>query len=140
MIRLGLAVGAAVVASLALSPVAKADPAGDLAAARAKWKNRGATSYSYRVEYRAFIPLEPPTLVRVVNGKPRGTPRALRRFDTVEKLFTLAETTIANGGSVSIVYAVNTGIPKFFGVDPIPNAVDDEWTLRITQIRAPRRR
>src|SRR6188472_2463655 len=111
MNRLALAVASVTAASLAWSPVAHADPAGDLAAARAKWTSRGASSYSYRVEYHAFIPLPPPTVVRVVNGKPRGTPKALRRFDTVGELFARAEEAIATGGSVSIVYAANTGVP-----------------------------
>jgi len=140
MSRPPLASAAVTAAALASSPVAHADPASDLAAACAKWKSRGVSSYSYKIEYHAFIPLPPPTVVRVANGKPRGTPKALRRFDTVEELFARAGEAIATGGSVSIVYAANTGVPKSFVVDPNMGAVDDERSLRITQIRAPRGR
>jgi hypothetical protein len=135
--RLALATAAVTAAALAWSPVARADATADLAAARAKWASRDASDYSYRVEYHSFIPVPPPTLVRVVNGRPRATPRALRRFDTAEELFARAEEAIATGGSVRIVYAANTGMPRSFVVDPNAGAIDDEWSLKITEIRAP---
>ena len=73
MNRLALGAVAGVAAFLASNPVAQPIPRAHLAAARAKWASRDAPSYSYRVEYHAFVRPTPSTLVRVINGKPRAT-------------------------------------------------------------------
>jgi hypothetical protein len=139
MKRFVLGAVVAVAAFLASNPVAQADPASDLAAARAKWVSRDAPSYSYRVEYRAFVRPTPPTVVRVVNGKPRATPPALRRLDTVEELFARVEEAITTSGSAKIAYAPITGVPISMVVDGNAMAIDDEWSLKITRIQAPAR-
>jgi hypothetical protein len=140
MNRLALGAAAAVIALLMISPAAVADQASDLAVAKAKWSARGGDDYSYRVEYRAFIPRTPATVVKVVNGKPRSAPEQLRRFDTVEELFALVENTIATAGVSHIRYAPNTGIPISMVVDQAVLSLDDEWSLKIDRIRVPRGR
>jgi hypothetical protein len=139
MNRLVLGAVTGIAAFLAFNPIAQADPAGDLAVARAKWASRDAPSYSYRVEYHAFVRPTPPTLVRVVNGRPRATPPALRRFDTVEELFARVEEAIMTAGSAQVAYAPNTGVPISLVVDANASAIDDEWSLKVTSIHAPRR-
>jgi hypothetical protein len=139
MNRLVLVAATAVAASLATSTVAQADPISDLAVARGKWENRDAQNYSYRVEYRAMIGHTPPTAVRVVKGKPRATPETLRRFDTVEELFTRVEEAITTAQSVQVAYAPNTGVPISLVVDSNVMTIDDEWSLKVTQIKAPKK-
>ena len=79
-----------------------------------------------------------PTTVRVVRGKPRSTPQALRPYDTVRELFALVEDALKTADEVDVSYARNTGIPTSLVVDQIRMAADDEFSIRITRIRAPR--
>jgi hypothetical protein len=141
MHRLTRAALVAAVAAGTLAPAVGANPASDLAVARERWAARDARDYSYRVQVSCFCTpdLRRPTTVRVVRGKPRSTPTAFRPYDTVPELFALVKDALETADEVEVTYAPNTGIPIKLEVDYIRMAADDEISIRITRIRAPRR-
>src|ERR1700754_2430862 len=80
--------------SLAPAPARAADPAADLADARARWQARSAQDYSYRIQMRCNAcvgDLGEAKTVRVLDGKPRTLSAHFRPYDTVEDLFSVVE-------------------------------------------------
>ncbi len=73
--------------------------------------------------------------IRVRDGRPRDTPRRLKAFDTVEELFERIDEELDRGGNPNARYARATGVPRFFDADPAPNAIDDEYAVRVRRIR-----
>ncbi len=136
---LGVAL-ATVIGAGTFAPAAQADPASDLAAARERWAARDARDYSYRLQLLCFCSPDTvkPTTVKVVRGKPRSTPERLRPYDTVRELFAVIEDALKSADEVSVKYARNTGIPTSVDVDRSRMVGDDEFTLKITRIHAPR--
>jgi len=78
--------------------------------------------------------------IRVSDGKPRRTPRSLRRFDTVEELFARVREQIERSTEgLDVRYSARTGVPKDFSADPLPMAIDDEFRVRVRELRITRR-
>ena len=79
--------------------------------------------------------------IRVRDGKPRSTPRSLRRFDTVPELFArIRERDRPRRRSgLDARYAARTGVPRDFSADPLPLAIDDEYTVIVRRLRITRR-
>jgi Family of unknown function (DUF6174) len=128
----------AVAAALVAAAPASADPAQEadqLAKARERWAARDASDYRYRVALACFCVHRSPVTIRVRDGRPRGTPRRLREFDTVEELFARIEEQIDRGGGANARYARRTGVPRQFDADPLPRAVDDEYSVTVRRFR-----
>ena len=70
---------------------------------------------------------------------PRGTPRGLRRFDTMEELFARIGEELRRGGDPDARYAARTGVPRSFDADPMPRAIDDEYGVVVRRVRITRR-
>jgi hypothetical protein len=133
---------AAVFAS-ALAPGAPAAGAEDertaWAKARERWAVQDARDYTYRVRIACFCPDRRFVKIRVRAGKPRGTPRSLRAFDTVEELFARIDEQLRRGGGAQARYAARTGHPRSFSADPMPEAIDDEYGVTVRDLRITRR-
>jgi hypothetical protein len=128
----------AVAAALVAAAPASADPAAEaerLAKARERWAAQGARDYRFRLALSCFCLHRSPVTIHVRDGKPRGTPRWLRRFDTVEELFERIEEQIDRGGGAGARYARRTGVPRRFDADPLPRAVDDEYAVTVRRFR-----
>ena len=74
----------------------------------------------------------------MVDGRPRGTPRRVRDFDTVAELFARIREQIDRGGDANARYARRTGVPRSFDADPLPQAVDDEYYVSVRRFRVTR--
>jgi hypothetical protein len=115
-----------------------ADEATKLAKARERWAAQDAGDYRFRIALACFCLHRSPVTVHVRDGRPRGTPRRLRDFDTVEELFARIEEQIDRGGGAHARYARRTGVPRRFDADPLPRAVDDEYSVTVRRFRLAR--
>ena len=135
--------GAAVAATLLAAAPAAADPEAQLtkwAKARERWAQQGALDYTFRVRLTCFCPRRNAVRIVVRDGKPRGTPRRLRAFDTIPELFALIKEEIDRGTpDLDARYAKVTGAPRSFDADPAPNAIDDEYAVTARKLRITRR-
>jgi hypothetical protein len=125
-------------AAVGAAPAA-ADDITDWAKARERWAVRDAQDYTFRVRVVCFCPRREFVRIVVRDGKPRGTPRRLRAFDTIDELFTHIRKEIDRGGDPDAAYAARTGAPRRFDADPLPNAVDDEYAVTVRKLRITRR-
>ena len=116
-----------------------ADEATKLAKARERWAAQAARDYTYRIRVSCFCPVTDFTTVRVRDGMPRGTPRRLRAFDTIEELFARIGEELDRGGDPDARYRPRTGAPRGFDADPLPRAIDDEYTIAVRRVRITRR-
>ena len=91
-----------------------------------------------RLALSCFCVHHSPVTIRVHDGKPRGTPRRLREFDTVEELFARIDEELGRGGDPGARYARRTGVPRQFDSDPLPQAVDDEYGVTVRRFRVVR--
>jgi hypothetical protein len=117
---------------------ASADPAREaerLAKARERWAAQDARDYRFRIMVSCFCLPRGPVTVHVRDGKPRGTPRRVHEFDTVEELFERIEEQIGRGGGAHARYARRTGVPRRFDADPLPQAIDDEYAVTVRRFR-----
>ena len=113
--------------------------AAKLADARDRWRAQRALDYTFRLRLSCFCLVRDPVKIRVRDGRPRGTPPSLRRFDTVAELFARIEEEIDRGGKqLDVVYG-RTGIPRDFSADPLPRAIDDEYSVTVRRLRITRR-
>ena len=137
------AVAAAFASTLVAAAPAAAAPVDDERTAWAKayerWAVQDARDYTYRVRIACFCPNRSFVKIRVRAGKPRGTPRSLRPFDTVDKLFARIDEQLDRGGGAQARYAQRTGHPRSFSVDPLPNAIDDEYGVTVRDLKITRR-
>jgi len=132
----------AVAAALALAAPAGASAADEttkLAKARERWAAVDARDYTFRIRIACFCPVHDFVTVRVRDGKPRATPRRLRRFDTVEELSARIGEELDRGGDPDARYALRTGVPRTFDADPLPRAIDDEYAVVVRRLRITRR-
>ncbi len=135
-----LTIAAALLLPVAPAAAGPAREAAKLAAARERWSAQHALDYTFRLRLSCFCVLREPVRIRVRDGKPRRTPRALRRFDTVPELFERIQEEIDRGGAgLDARYGVRTGVPKDFSADPIPMAIDDEYSVIVRRLRITRR-
>ena len=107
--------------------------------ARERWSSQHARDYTYRLRLSCFCLPTDPVKIRVRDGKPRGTPRRLRRLDTIEELFARIQEEIAKRTAGLDVRYGPRGVPLDFSADPIPMAIDDEYTVRVRRLRIERR-
>ena len=84
---------------------------------------------------RCFCPDRGFVGIRVRDGRPRGTPRALRDLDTVEELLARIREELDRGGDPDARYTRRRGVPRRFDVDPLPQAIDDEYAVTVRRIR-----
>ncbi len=130
-------------AALALAAPASAAAADDegtrLATARERWAAQDALDYTFRIRITCYCAHRDPVKVRVRDGKPRGTPARLRRFDTIEELFRRVGEELDRGGDPDVRYAARTGAPRSFDADPAPNAIDDEYAVTVRRVKITRR-
>ena len=130
-------------ALLAAAPAAASAPdeATKLAKARERWAAQDALDYTYRVRLTCFCPDRDPVTIRVRDGEPRGTPRRLRRFDTIEELFSADRrgARARHRGARRRATRAVTGAPRWFNADPIPQAIDDEYVVTVRKLRITRR-
>jgi hypothetical protein len=133
--------GLVAAAMLATPSLASAqDETTRLAKARERWAAQEARDYTFRIRITCFCPVRDFVTIRVRDGKPRGTPRRLRDFDTTEELFARVEDELDRGGDPDARYAARTGVPRRFDADPAPRAVDDEYAVTVRRVRITRRR
>jgi hypothetical protein len=126
------------VTAVAATPAA-ADDITDWAKARERWAVQDARDYTFRIRVLCFCPRRDFVKIVVRDGKPRGTPRRLREFDTVEELFARIREEIDRDGTPQARYATRTGAPRRFSADPAPQAVDDEYQITVRKLRITRR-
>lgn len=124
---------------VAAAPAAAADERTAWAEARERWAVQDARDYTFRVRIACFCPNRSFVKIRVRAGKPRGTPRSLRPFNTVEKLFARIDEQLDRGGGAQARYAARTGHPRSFSSDPLPDAIDDEYGVTVRDLKITRR-
>ena len=115
---------------------AATDPQAALDAARARWRGAAIADYRFHVQRSCFCP-EPYRrryVIRVRDGRPVGAPQEVRADATVPRLFRVVQAQIDGEGTVAVTYGA-TGLPRRVSADPIPAAVDDEFTLRAGGLR-----
>jgi hypothetical protein len=117
-----------------------------LRAARARWQQSAPASYSFVLQRECFCgeEMSSPVRVTVVNGVKQsvvyvdsGEPmRAdwLQFFPTIEGIFTLLEKEIRESDDVEVTYDAARGFPVHAAIDAIENAIDDEYSLTISQV------
>jgi hypothetical protein len=129
---------------------ASAQPALELAAARAKWRSAGLSSYEYG--YRKFCechPDTPPeTIVTVREGQVVGVrhrpvdyakevpgdPERFKFYWTVDGLFDLVAAALDRGASVRVSYDGALGFPTAIYVDYDAQFIGDEVDLKLTSV------
>lgn len=145
-----IALAAAVVVALAacsLVPGASESPRDAalrvLAERQAQWLARGIDDYSFTMTRQCFCPSTDPFRVTVVDGvtvnvtiagKPAGPIEVQGLQTTIPALFALVAAT-AEAGDVAVEWEPTFGFPGSIRADPIPNAVDDEFGITITDFR-----
>jgi hypothetical protein len=107
--------------------------------ARQHWREQRARDYTYVVVRTCFCPSGEPIRIRVVDRRPRDTPATYDGVDTAKELFQVAGRAIRSEGSHTVRYRPRLGLPRLISADPIVNAVDDEFSHRITKLRITRR-
>lgn len=134
-----------VILLLALAaPARAADPSIEDGSARAAldqarqtWKEAGIRRYRMRVRRSCFCPREYTRAytVRVIDGRPRHAPKAIRPYATVARQFRLIESAIRGRYSgLEVTYGA-TGRPTRIALDPDARAADEETTVTATRFK-----
>jgi hypothetical protein len=111
----------------------------ELNKARERWRAGGLRSYSYRLQLSCFCSTDAtrPRNFVVRRGRPQSPPKGFRDVATVPRLFKLIQREIdRKADGLDVEYRAN-GSPKVIAVDPISNAIDDEYTYYIRRFRPP---
>ena len=132
-------------AACSLLPLPTPGPGGEVARVAAEqrsfWRSQGFASYTFSVSRPCFCPPEwsGPFEVTVVDGATtvvtyQGAPAPAANVEhipkTIEAVFDLL---IANAATtVDVTYDPIFGFPASMSVDPIVNAIDDEFGITIT--------
>jgi hypothetical protein len=107
--------------------------------ARARWRQTGPRSYTYRARRSCLCTVEatrPNTFV-VRDREPRRPPKKLRQLATAPRLFKLVQQAIDDRvDGLAVVYRKN-GTLKELHVDPHSNAVDDEYSYLVDRFSSP---
>jgi hypothetical protein len=135
-------------AACSLLPLPTPGPGGEVARVAAQqrsfWRGKGIASYTFNVSRPCFCPPEwsGPFEVTVVDGATtvvtyQGAPAPAANVEhvpkTIEAVFDLL---IANAATtVDVTYDSTFGFPDAFSVDPIKNAIDDEFSVTITNFQ-----
>jgi hypothetical protein len=109
-----------------------------LADARRRWKDRGLTSYRFRLRPNCFCPRSFTRArdLRVRHGKPVRPPKRVRKWATVPRLFKVIERAIDDRVSgLSVTYGAK-GFPRHISIDYDDLAVDEELSLTASRLHA----
>ena len=124
---------------------------GELAAARASWRQAGFDAYEYG--YQKFCECHgdapPETLVTVTAGQvtnvrhrpansTREVPAEARNFQyywTIDGLFDLIESALGRDATVRVRFDGALGYPTSVFIDYVESTIGDEVDVRITQLR-----
>lgn len=55
-------------------------------------------------------------------------------FRTVAEMFDRARTTLEQGGLVEVTFDESYGHPTLLTIDPVPDAIDDEYSVRVVSV------
>ena len=144
-------VAALLVAGCSLLPVpqpsALARPAGPvpgtLEEQLAAWRATGPASYTWQVEFSCECGLSGRKEITVVDGKvtkvqsPTGEIPLSDLADaplTVDAILVKGLEATKNGGGVTGSWSGTNGLPSELSIDPVPNAIDDELSLRVVRL------
>ncbi len=114
-----------------------------LAEHQAQWQAKGLTDYTFTITAQCFCPFSDPLDVTVAGGvatriTKAGQPVAPREVEglpkTVPELFAVL-TARAGAAKLSVEWDPAFGFPASIQVDPIANAIDDEFGYVITNFR-----
>ena len=104
-----------------------------LDAARAKWAQAAVPDYRFTVRRGCFCP-EPytsPYDMYVRGGKPYEPVKYVKTYGSVDQLFAIIQDGIDGDGTVGATYGAD-GVPESIALDPLPNAVDDETAITVS--------
>lgn len=114
-----------------------------LADHQAQWLAKGITNYAFTVARQCFCPSNDPVDVSVVAGVATKVTRGgqpVAPLDvqgipkTVPELFALVSAQPASAG-MTVEWDATFGFPSSIQVDPIANALDDEFGIVVTNFR-----
>jgi hypothetical protein len=138
-----------VVACSLSGPGDERDPLTRLADGRAKWGANGPGEYELAMRRSCGECLPEGALAVVVSVSSGGTTVSLAQngeridaqaglYPDVEGLFDLIETHILAGAEVEVEYDGDLGYPRSISIDPVPDAVDDEFGYVVDDLAAGR--
>lgn len=114
-----------------------------LASNQNKWTSANITSYRYTFKIGCFCPegITTPVIIEVRNGtrtsitRPSGIiddPERFYPYDTIEKVFQMAEKTLkSKAEEVKVEYNSTFGYPTLIGVDVSKQIYDEEMSFSI---------
>ena len=114
-----------------------------LAERQAQWFAKGVDDYAFTVSRQCFCPSTEPFVVTVSDGVTIGITRAGKPAAAIElqgiptsipALFAIV-TANAQAGDMTVEWEPTFGFPTAIQVDPIPNAIDDEFGITVTDFR-----
>ena len=98
--------------------------------ARERWRRADIHNYRFKLTRQCFCP--PESRVLFVRGdKPLGSPGELKAVATVRRLHRRIQDAIDHKVSGLSVRYDKRGMPRFIGLDPIGNAIDDEVGYKV---------
>ena len=114
-----------------------------LAANQALWAQKAPKSYAITVERQCFCPTAQYDIVvtdgivtQVTHDGAPVQPAEVQGLPkTVPELFAVVAG-LPPEASVEVTFSPDLGFPSFIKVDPIPNAVDDEYTIVVHKFQA----
>ena len=101
----------------------------DLEDAEQRWSDAGITDYSYTLTWQCFCPDGGvPSTVEVQGGEVVGSTPESSEATTVEGLFDTVRGAIASDpDAFDVSYDATLGYPTMLNVDPMLNAMDEEY-------------
>jgi len=132
-------------AACSLLPLPTPGPGGEVARVAAEqrsfWRSQGLDSYTFAITRLCFCPPEwsGPFMVTVVDGVTtlvtyEGAPAPVANVEhipkTIEAVFDLLVASAAT--TKDVTYDPVFGFPASYSVDPIVNAVDDEFAITVS--------
>lgn len=125
------------------SPSARDQALRDLAQHQAQWQVAGISTYSFMISRQCFCPSGDPVTVTVTDGAVSAVRRAGQPVPEIElqglpttipELFAVVA---AQGAAAEMTVEWDTtfGFPSTIQVDPIANAIDDEFGFVVTEFR-----
>jgi hypothetical protein len=121
--------------ALVLAVVLAATPQARLDAAKHHWQRLNARNYTYYVTPTCGRCETTTGTIKVRNGKPVGTPPALRAYDTVPELFARIQRAIDSHPYRVDVTFDKRGVPTMFAVDKERSLVDDVRGYTVERFR-----